>query len=217
MDDVRKSLERMISQRLPCELLFDGQGASCTGRLSGSRRVQDAESLVLDVISGDAPRAAAVVRVRVVIDKVLYEFASLIVRRQSDPLPVFLIRYPTEMHQVDRRVHHRVDPAGEAKLRVAVTASGEWFPAEVHNLSEGGLAFSSPHATSFAVGHTVPRLELTFDDHKPIVASGTVRNMYTIRYPREVGPVYGVQWGRLASEESARLAAYVLRRRTKPG
>jgi c-di-GMP-binding flagellar brake protein YcgR len=215
MEDVGKTLERVIAQRIPCELLFDGQGASCTGRLSGARRVQDVESLVLDVISGDAPRSASVVRVRVVIDKVLHEFASLVVRRQSDPLPVFLIRYPTEVHQVDRRVHHRVEAAG-VRLRVAMTLSGDWLAAEVHNLSQGGVAFSSPHVSAFAVGHTVPRLELTFDDQKPIVTSGVVRNMFTIRYPREVGPVYGVQWERLTPEESSRLAAYVLRRRTKP-
>ncbi|MFZ5877083.1 MAG: flagellar brake protein [Nitrospirota bacterium] len=216
MEDVGKILERVIAERIPCDLLFDGQGVSCTGRLSGARRVQDVESLVLDVMSGDAPRSASVVRVRVVIDKVLHEFASVVVRRQSDPLPVFLIRYPTEVHQVDRRVHHRVEVAPEVRLRVAMVLSGSWLAAEVHNLSQGGVAFSSPHVTGFAVGHTVPRVELTFDDQKPIVTSGVVRNIFTIRYPREVGPVYGVQWERLTPEESSRLAAYVLRRRTKP-
>ncbi len=216
MDDVKAMLEKIVAQRIPLDLLFDGQGPSCTGRLTGARRARDDEGFTLEVVSGDAPRSASVVRGRAVVDRVLHEFAALIARRLSDPLPVFVIRSPTEIHEVERRVHYRVEPAPHVKLRVALTVSGEWIPVEVHNLSEGGAAFSSPQVAAFAVGHTVPRMELTFDDQKPIATSGLVRNVYTIRYPREVGPVYGVQWGRLTPEESARLAAHVAARRAKP-
>jgi hypothetical protein len=217
MDDVKATLEKIMAQQIPVELSFDGQSPSCTGRLTGTRRVQDAEGLVVEVVSGDAPRAASVVRGRAVVDRVLYEFGALITRRLSDPLPVFVVRYPTEIHQVERRVHHRVEPGAQARLRVALTMTGGWLPAEIHNLSEGGAAFSSPHVASLAVGHAVARLELTFDDHGPIMTSGTVRNVYTIRYPREVGPVFGVQWGRLTPDEASRLAAFVLRSRTQSG
>lgn len=216
MDDVKAMLEKIMSQRIPLDLLFDGQGASCVGRLTGVKRVLDDDGYTLEVVSGDAPRSASVVRGRAVVNRVLHEFAALIARRLSDPLPVFVIRSPTEIHEVERRVHYRVAPTPRVKLRVALTVSGEWIPVEVHNVSEGGVAFSSPQVAAYAVGHTVARLELTFDDQKPITTSGVVRNVYTIRYPREVGPVFGVQWGRLTPEESARLAAHVAAARAKP-
>jgi c-di-GMP-binding flagellar brake protein YcgR len=149
------------------------------------------------------------------VNRVLYEFAALITRRVADPLPVFLARHPTEIHRVERRVHARVAPAPVAKLRVALTVSGEWIPVEIHNVSEGGVAFSSPDVGSFAVGHSVARVEFTFDDQEPIVTSAKVRNVYTIRYPQEVGPVYGVQWVRLTRDERTRLAAYVAKRRAR--
>jgi len=209
MDEVKSMLDKLVAQRIPVELLFDGQGPSCTGRLTGTRRTQDAEGLTLEVVSGDAPRTASVVRGRAVVERVLYEFAAVVTRRLSDPLPVFVIRQPTEIHRIERRVHHRVEPAPHVKLRVSISMTGEWLPVDVHNLSEGGVSFSSPRLPAFAEGHSVARLELTFDEQSPIVTSGVVRNVYSIRYPREVGPVFGVQWVRVTPDESARLAAHV--------
>lgn len=117
---------------------------------------------------------------------------------------------------MERRIHVRVPPEPVARLRVALTVSGEWIPVEIHNLSEGGVAFSSPELGVFAVGHTVARLEFTFDASPPIVTAGQVRNIFTIRYPKEVGPVYGVQWTRLTPEERTRLQKYVATRRASP-
>jgi c-di-GMP-binding flagellar brake protein YcgR len=198
-------------------LLFDARGPACSGTLSYARRVDETNGLSIEVASGDAPATASVVRVRAVVDRVLYEFAVLITRRLADPLPVFLVRYPTEIHRVERRVHLRVTPTPAARLRVALTVSGEWIPVEIHNLSEGGVAFSSPHVGSFAVGDTVARVEFTFDDQRPIETSGQVHNVYTIRYPKEIGPVYGVKWGRLTTEERTRLKTYVANRPGRPG
>jgi hypothetical protein len=107
-----------------------------------------------------------------------------------------------------------VPAAPVARLRVALTVSGEWIPVEIQNVSEGGVAFSSPDVGAYAVGHTVARLEFTFDAEPPIVTSARVRNVYTIRYPKEVGPVYGVQWTRLTPEEKTRLKTYVASRRS---
>jgi c-di-GMP-binding flagellar brake protein YcgR len=216
MDDVKAMLSTIISQRLPVELLFDGRGPSCAGTLSATRRAGALDGLSVEVTGGEAPAIASVVRVRAVVNRGLYEFAALITRRLDDPLPVYLARYPTEIHEVERREHLRVPPAPVARLRVALTVSGEWIPVEIQNLSEGGVAFSSPDVGVFAVGHTVARLEFTFDAEPPIVTSAQVRNVYTIRYPKEVGPVYGVQWGRLTPEEKTRLKAYVASRRVKP-
>ncbi len=216
MDDVNAMLSTIISRQLPLELLFDARGPAATGKLSYTRRAGEVNGLSIEVTSGEAPASASVVRVRVAVDRVLYEFAALITRRVADPLPVFLVRHPTEFHRVERRVHVRVTPAPGVRLRVALTVSGEWIPVEIHNLSEGGVAFSSPDVGAFAVGHTVARLEFTFDGQKPIETSGQVRNVYTIRYPNEVGPVYGVQWGRLTPDERKRLAAYVASQRGKP-
>lgn len=213
MEDVKAMLAKITERQLPLELLFDGRGPAYTGRLAGVRRTGDVESLLIEVTSGDAPSSASVVRGRVVIDRGLYEFAVLITRRLDDPVPAFLTRLPTDLHPVERRMHPRAAPAPTARLRVALTVSGPWIPVEIHNLSEGGIAFSSPDVGVFAVGHTVARLELTLDDQKPIVTAGQVRNVYTIRYPREVGPVYGVQWGRLSPDEKKRLAAYVASQR----
>jgi c-di-GMP-binding flagellar brake protein YcgR len=216
MDDVNAMLSTIVSQRLPLELLFDARGPAATGTVSYTRRAGEENGLSIEVTSGEAPATASVVRVRVVVDRVLYEFAALITRRVADPLPVFLVRHPTEIHRVERRAYVRVLPTSVAKLRVALTVSGEWIPVEIHNLSEGGVAFSSPDVGVFAVGHTVARVELTFDDQKPIQTSAQVRNVYTIRYPKEVGPVYGVQWAKLTPDERRRLAAYVASQRGQP-
>jgi len=205
MVEMTDLIRGIVEQRLPLDLLFDGTGEGGTGRLLGVRRVDDADGLAIEVTSEDAPREASVVRVRMMYDRLLYEFAVLIVRRVNDPHPVLLTRYPSEVHTVERRQHQRIGPLPAMRLRVALTVSGEWIPVELHNVSEGGAAFSSPAVGTFAVGHTVARLELTLDDGPPLVTSGTVRNVYTIRYPREVGPVYGVQWGRLTPEERTRL------------
>lgn len=215
MDDVNAMLARIISQQIPVELVFDGRGPSCEGRASYNRRAGTTDGLSFEVTAGEAPASASVLRVRAVVDRVAYEFAALITRRLDDPLPVFLARLPTEIHPVERRVHPRVASTEAARLRVALTVSGEWIPVELHNLSEGGAAFFSPDVGVFAVGHTVARLELTFDDQKPIVTSGQVRNVYTIRYPKEAGPVYGVQWGRLTPEEKSCLKAYITTRRNQ--
>ncbi len=214
MDDVSALLSTMVSRHLTLELLFDGRGPACEGRVSYHRRAGDLDGLSFEVTAGEAPAAASVVRARGVVDRVPYEFAALITRRLDDPLPVFLTRLPSEIHEVERRVHLRVPPEPVARLRVALTVSGEWIPVELHNLSEGGAAFSSPNVGAFAVGHTVARLEFSFDANPPIVTSAQVRNVYTIRYPREVGPVYGVQWGRLTPEEKTRLQTYVASRRS---
>jgi c-di-GMP-binding flagellar brake protein YcgR len=217
MDDVNAMVSTIVSRQLPAELLFDAHGPAAAGKISYTRRAGEMNGLSIEVTSGEAPATASVVRVRVVVDRVLYEFAALVTRRLADPLPVFLARHPTEIHRVERRVHTRVEPTTPAaRLRVALTVSGEWIPVELHNLSEGGVAFSSPDVGVFAVGHTVARLELAFDDQKPIETSAQVRNVYTIRYPKEVGPVYGVQWAKLTPDERRRLAAYVARQRGQP-
>ncbi len=214
MDDARPTiLGKVTAQKLPLDLLFDGGGAGCAGRLLGRRRLGDAEGLAFEVTSGDAPQTASVVRVRVVVERALYEFAVPVVRQAEDIFPVFVTRYPTEIHTVERRAHGRVTPSPTTRLRVAMTVTGPWIEVELHNLSRGGASFSSPDIEAMAVGYTVPRLELTLGDGKPILTSGAVRNVFTIRYPREVGPVYGVQWGRLSAEELARLTAFVTAKR----
>ena len=214
MDDVRAILGKVTAQKLPLDLLFDGGGPGCAGRLLGSRRLGDTEGLAFEVTSGDAPQAVAVVKVRVVVERALYEFAVPVVRQAEDIFPVFVTRYPTEIHTVERRAHARITPSPTTRLRAAMTMTAPWIQVELHNISSGGAAFSSSDVGVLAVGHTVPRLELTLDDGKPILTSGAVRNIFTIRYPREVGPVYGIQWGRLSSEEQSRLTAYIAANRS---
>ena len=213
MDDVRAILGKVTAQKLPLDLVFDGGGPGCAGRLLGSRRLGDAEGLAFEVTSGDAPQGVAVVRVRVVVERALYEFAVPIVRQAEDIFPVFVTRYPSELHTVERRAHARVTPSPTTRLRVAMTMTAPWIPVEVHNVSRGGAAVWSSDIGGVAVGHAISRLELTLDDGKPILTSGVVTNIFTIRYPREIGPVYGVEWGRLSPEEQARLTAYVNARR----
>lgn len=217
MDDMRTILDAAARQNLPLDLLFDGTEPGYAGRLLGTRRVGDAEGLAIEVGSEGAPKVVSVARVRVVVDRVLHEFAVPVVRWTDDPLPVLLTTYPTEVHTVERRSQVRVAPTSAARLRVAVTAAGAWIPVELHNIGLGGAAFFSPHVGRFAVGHSVARIEITIDDGQPIVTSGTVRNVYTIRYPREVGPVYGIQWGNLSAADRARLTAYINARRPSAG
>ena len=217
MDDIKAILDAAARQNLPLDLLFDGTEPGYAGRLLGTRRVGDAEGLAIEVGSEGAPKVVSVARVRVVVDRVLHEFAVPVVRRTDDPLPVLVTTYPPEIHTVERRSQVRVAPTPAARLRVAATATGAWIPVELHNLSLGGAAFSSPEVGRFAVGHSVARLELTLDDGAPIVTSGTVRNVYTIRYPREVGPVYGIQWGTLSVNDRARLTAHINAKRPTAG
>ena len=217
MDDMKTILDAAARQNLPLDLLFDGTEPGYAGRLLGTRRVGDAEGLAIEVGSEGAPKVVSVARVRVVVDRVLHEFAVPVVRRIDDPLPVLLTTYPAEIHTVERRSQVRVAPTSASRLRVAVTVAGAWIPVELHNISLNGAAFSSPDVGRFAVGHSVARIELTLDDGAPIVTSGTVRNVYTIRYPREVGPVYGIQWGKLSAADRARLTAYINARRPSPG
>jgi c-di-GMP-binding flagellar brake protein YcgR len=214
MADVRVILGKVTAQKLPLDLLFDGGGPGCAGRLLGSRRLGDAEGLAFEVTSGDAPRGASVVRVRVVVERALYEFAVPIVRQAEDIFPVFVTRYPPELHTVERRAHARVTPLPTTRLRVALTMTSPWIPVEVHNVSRGGAAFWSPDIGALALGHAISRIELTLDDGKPILTSGVVTNMFMIRYPREVGPVYGVEWGRLSADELARLIAFINAKRS---
>lgn len=214
MADVRIILGKVTAQKLPLDLLFDGGGPGCEGRLLGSRRLGDAEGLAFEVTSGDAPRGASVVRVRVVVERALYEFAVPIVRQAEDILPVFVTRYPSELHTVERRAHARVTPSPTTRLRVALTMTSPWIPVEVYNVSRGGIAFWSPDIGVLAVGHAISRLELTLDDGKFILTSGVVTNILTIRYPQELGPVYGVEWGRLSADEQTRLSAYIIARRS---
>lgn len=211
MEEIQHLIATIVERHLPLDLVFDGAGAACAGRLLEVRRVGDADGLAIEVTSGDPPRDASVVRVRTVIDRNLYEFAVLIARRTTEPMPLLLTRYPSDIHTVERRRHPRVLSQPTVRMRVALTVSGEWIPVDVHNLSEGGAAFSSPHVGVFVVGHTVARVELTLDDGPPIVTSAMVKTVYTIRYPREVGPVYGIAWGRVSADERARLKRHISR------
>ncbi|MBI3606610.1 MAG: PilZ domain-containing protein [Nitrospirae bacterium] len=214
MDDVRGILGKVTAQKLPLDLLFDGGGPGCAGRLLGIRRLGDTEGLAFEVTSGDVPQGVAVVRVRVVVERALYEFAVPVVRQAEDIFPVFVTRSPSEIHTVERRTHPRVTPSPTTRLRAAMTMTGPWIQVELYNISQGGAAFSSSDIGMLTVGHTVPRLELTLDDGNPILTSGTVRNVFMIRYPREIGPVYGIQWGRLSAEEQSRLTAYIAAKRS---
>src|SRR3990172_2847586 len=72
-------------QNLPLDLLFDGTEPGYAGRLLGTRRVGDAEGLAIEVGSEGAPKVVSVVRVRVVVDRVLHEFAVPVIRRIDDP------------------------------------------------------------------------------------------------------------------------------------
>src|SRR3989337_1568061 len=108
-----------VVKTLPLDLLFDGTEPGYEGRLLGTRRVGDAEGLAIEVGSEGAPKVVSVARVRVVVDRVLHEFAVPVVRRPGDPLPVLLTTYPTEVHTVERRSQVRGAPTSAARLRVA--------------------------------------------------------------------------------------------------
>lgn len=70
MDDVSAMLTTIVSRHLALELLFDGQGPACEGRVSFNRRAGDLNGLSFEVTAGEAPATASVVRARVVVDRV---------------------------------------------------------------------------------------------------------------------------------------------------
>jgi len=205
--DIRTLLDAVTKHDVPFSILFDGSGVEVSGRLLGVRRFGNTEALALEV-SDEAPPQARILRVRVPVERVLYEFAVPILDRSAGPRPVLLTRLPFEIHAVERRSHVRVTPSPGTRLLVAIMPRDPVVPARILNLSQGGVAFHAPEVGRLSPGQSVARLELSLDAGPAIVTSGVVRNVFSIRYPTDTSPIYGVQWERLSPDEVARLIRY---------